>query len=149
MITNIDRELTQRLQAKIGADSYPHLLGIDLLEAGQGCVRLRMKIDKRHFNGAGVVHGGVLSSLADTAVAFSLMTLVGTGSWMPTVDLNITYIAPIKKSEIFAEGRIVHRGGTIAVGEVEIAEEGGRLLARSRATYLMPKPPAEGVKNEG
>jgi acyl-coenzyme A thioesterase PaaI-like protein len=50
-----------------------------------------------------------------------------------TLDLNVSFIAGTSDSDVFAEGRILRRGPTIAVGEATITDPGGRLLAVGRA----------------
>jgi uncharacterized protein (TIGR00369 family) len=57
-----------------------------------------------------------------------------------TLDLNITFIGAAREGEIFAEGRIIRKGGTIAFGEADIIDATGELLARGRATYMILRP---------
>jgi uncharacterized protein (TIGR00369 family) len=92
-------------------------------------------------NAAGApVHGGVYSALVDMAVGGALGTLHEAsegGVGQTTLDLNVSYLAGVREGEVFAEGRILRAGRTIAFGEVTISDGAGHTLAVGRATYMI------------
>ncbi len=116
-------------------------LGIEVADAKEGWVRLRVPVRDCLRNAAGApVHGGVYSCLVDTAVGGALSTLheaSAGGTGQTTLDLNVSFLAAATGGEIFAEGRILRRGRTIAFGEATITDGSGRLLAVGRATYMI------------
>src|SRR5262249_52815954 len=78
------------------------------------------------------VHGGVYSALVDTAVGGALSTLheaAAGGVGQTTLDLNVSFIAGASEGDVFAEGRILRRGRTIAFGEATITDRQGKLVA--------------------
>ncbi len=116
-------------------------LGIQVADVGEGWARLRLPIrdDLRNAPGA-PVHGGVHSTLVDAAVGCALSTLhpeSAGGVGQTTLDLNITFIAAPKGEELFAEGRILKRGRTVAFGEAKVTDAEGTLVATGRATYMI------------
>ncbi|MBI3628310.1 MAG: PaaI family thioesterase [Candidatus Rokubacteria bacterium] len=64
------------------------------------------------------------------------------GVGQTTLDLNVSFLAAPSGSDVFAEGRILKKGRTIAFGEASITDATGRLLAVGRATYLLLAPRA-------
>jgi acyl-CoA thioesterase len=116
-------------------------LGVEVDDAGEGWVRLRVPIrdDIRNAEGA-PVHGGVYSALVDMAVGGALGTLHAEahgGVGQTTLDLNVSFLAGARQGDIIAEGRIIKRGRTIAFGEVTIKDSAGTLVAVGRATYMI------------
>ncbi|MFC2035769.1 PaaI family thioesterase [Chloroflexota bacterium] len=123
--------------AEMNKVPYLELLGIRVVKLVKGSARLVVAVDDRMQSKFGVLHGGVLSSLADAAVGIALFTMTQRGEKPVTVELNINYLRPIKGKQIAAEAHIVHKGHTIAVGDVNVTDDDGLLIAKSRATYMV------------
>jgi len=120
-------------------------LGIEVEDAREGWVRLRLRIRDEIRNAVGApLHGGVLSALVDTAVGGALSTMheqSAGGVGQTTLELNVSFVSAARDGDVFAEGRILRRGRTVAVGEASITDGAGRLLAVGRATYMNVTPP--------
>jgi uncharacterized protein (TIGR00369 family) len=116
-------------------------LGIEVVDAKPGWVRLRVPIRDEIRNAPGApVHGGVYSALVDTAVGGALGTLheaSAGGVGQTTLDLNVSFLEGASEGEVFAEGRILRRGRTIAFGEATITDNAGKVVAVGRATYMI------------
>ena len=119
-------------------------LGIEVDDAREGWVRLRVPVKDELRNAEGApVHGGVYSALVDTAVGGALATMHEVsqgGVGQTTLDLNVSFIGSVSAGPIFAEGRILRRGRTIAFGEATITDSAGKLVAVGRATYMILPP---------
>jgi uncharacterized protein (TIGR00369 family) len=128
------------------ANLFWRYLGVQVDDAGEGWVRLRVPVGDGLRNAAGApVHGGVLSALVDMAVGGALGTThdnAGGGVGQTTLDLNVSFLAAAGDGDIVAEGRLLRRGRTIAFGEARITDGAGKLVAVGRATYMLiqPKP---------
>jgi uncharacterized protein (TIGR00369 family) len=116
-------------------------LGIEVDDARPGWVRLRLVVRDDLRNAADApLHGGVYSALVDTAVGGALSTLheaAAGGVGQTTLDLNVSFLASVSEGAVFAEGRILRKGRTVAFGEATVTDSGGRLLAVGRATYMI------------
>jgi uncharacterized protein (TIGR00369 family) len=116
-------------------------LGIEVVDATPGWVRLRVPIRDAIRNAAGApVHGGVYSALVDTAVGGALSTMheaSAGGVGQTTLDLNVSFLSGASEGDVFAEGRILRRGRTIAFGEATITDRDGKVVAVGRATYMI------------
>jgi uncharacterized protein (TIGR00369 family) len=129
------------VRARAQSNLFWRHLGTEVVDAKPGWVRLRVPVrdDLRNATGA-PVHGGVMSALVDMAVGGALSTLHAAsagGVGQSTLDLNVSFVAAASDGEVFAEGRIIKRGRTIAFGEASITDGQGRLVAVGRATYMI------------
>jgi uncharacterized protein (TIGR00369 family) len=119
-------------------------LGVRVVAATQGYARLRLPVQDWMVNADdGSLNGGILATLADSAVGAALWTVYDVGSEIAghtTTELNITYLAPGTTPEVVAEGRALRKGRTLFVGTAEIKDTNGRLLAAARATYMVFRP---------
>ena len=116
-------------------------LEVNVEDAGEGWVKLRVPVKDGLRNAVGApVHGGVLSALVDMVVGGAVGTThegPGGGVGQSTLDLNVSFLAAAGDGDLFAEGRLLRRGRTIAFGEARISDASGRLVAVGRATYML------------
>ena len=126
------------------ANLFWRYLGVQVDDAGEGWVRLRVPVQDGLRNAAGApVHGGVLSALVDMAVGGALGTThdnAAGGVGQATLDLNVSFLAAAGDGDIVAEGRLLRRGRSVAFGEARITDGGGKLVAVGRATYMLLQP---------
>ena len=136
-----DADLLARVQARAEENLYWRYLGVTVVDAKPGWVRLRVPVRDEIKNATGApVHGGVYSALVDMAVGGALGTLNEAsdgGVGQTTLDLNVSFLSGVRDGEIFAEGRILRAGRTIAFGEATVSDAAGNALAVGRATYMI------------
>lgn len=139
-----DAAILEQVRARAAANSYWRYLGVEVLDAGEGWVRLRLPLRDELRNAPDApMHGGAMSSLLDAAVGGALSTLheANTGGvGQATLDLNITFIGAARAGAVLAEGRIIRKGSRVAFGEADLRSEAGDLLARGRVTYMLLSP---------
>ncbi|MEX2221124.1 MAG: PaaI family thioesterase [Candidatus Rokuibacteriota bacterium] len=133
-------ELLERVRARARSNSFWRHLGVEVETVREGWVRLRVPVRDELRNAAGApVHGGVYAALTDMAVGGALATMhegSAGGVGQTTLDMNVSFIGS-SDGDVFAEGRILQRGRTIAFGEATITDAAGKLLAAGRATYMI------------
>ncbi|MFQ5879569.1 MAG: PaaI family thioesterase [Dehalococcoidia bacterium] len=130
----------QALRQRWAGEPYWRLLGVDVEEVAQGYVRLRLPLQQRLCNRNGPVHGGAIASLVDiaamaaldSALDFSEPDLLGHS----TIEPGVSFLEAAQGAAL-AEARIIRLGGTIAVCDVDVRDEGGGLLAKGRATFML------------
>ena len=111
-------------------------LGIEIVEMRPGYGKLTVKVDPNLTNPYGYAHGGVLSTLADSAAAVAIAGIVrGEGKRLVTVDMNITYLSPVLGGVIEAHAKAL-REGRIIPADVDIFNE-NKLVAKAIATYII------------
>ena len=112
-------------------------LGMKLVDAGNGRASVRLPFGPQLANGAGVMHGGAVFTAADAATGVAAMALLAPGETLTTIEMKINFIRPVPDGEIVAEAVILHRGRSTAVGEAEVRDAEGRLVAKALATYAI------------
>ena len=111
------------------------LLGLSLVSLEKGHVVFTMKIKPRHKQLHGVVHGGVLATVADTVAAIAAYTTVPKGTEIATVELKINFLEPVPGGRIEAVGRVLRTGRNFVVTECEIYKEDGAMAAKALLTF--------------
>jgi uncharacterized protein (TIGR00369 family) len=106
---------------------------VESVQAGRAI--FRMDVRPRHKQIHGVVHGGILAALADTAAAIAAYTAVPNGTEIATVELSINYLEPVPGGRIKADARVLRAGRNFVVTECEIFTEDGKLAAKALLTF--------------
>jgi len=112
---------------------YQHI-GIRIVEAGDGFAKLALEYKDYLSHPFGYFHGGVISSLADSAGINSVMSTLKKDEKALTLEMKINFLLPTKDTEIYAEAKVVHRGRKIAVSDVEVKNIKGQLIAKAIVT---------------
>ena len=89
--------------------------------------------------GDNLIHGGVIAALIDkagTAAAWSYED-IGADARGATVALNVNYLAGADRCELTANARVVRRGGSITVADVDVLNPADELVARGTVTYKL------------
>lgn len=128
-------ELEAAIRARLNANPFIKFVGIQVPQLGQGYARFVLPFKPDLANSIGLLQGGMLSALADEAVAFALYSLVKEGETINTVEMKINFLGAVKEGEVTAEARITKRGRTITLGEAEV-RQGERLVAKAMCTYI-------------
>ena len=122
-------------------DEFPlhKALGLTLIDARPGSARCVLTTSKLTLGGvSGSVHGGLLAAIVDIIMLEALVPMFGpTDQPAGTADLNITYMRPALGERIYAEAKVIKKGRTLAVVEVEITDGEGRLCAKGRTLYAI------------
>lgn len=120
--------------APIGA-----LVGMRLVEVGEGRAVFELQPAEYHYNPIGSVHGGIAATLLDSAMGCSINTRLPRGVAYTTLELKVNYIRPMTRdtSVVRAEGHVVHLGGRIAVAEGRLVDASGKLYAHATTTCLV------------
>lgn len=111
-------------------------VGLQIAENSPGHSRCTLKLEDHHFNSAGLVHGGVLFTLADTGMGAALYAGLQPGQWCATVEIKINYFRPVRQGEIECVSTVVHQGRALANTESELFV-GGELVAKANGTFAI------------
>src|SRR5207249_980136 len=126
----------------VGSEPSPawRWLGISQVEIGGARATVEMTPFEDMANHAGFVHGGIISTLADSAMGRSLRTLKPGVARAMSFDLKLSFISAAKVGEkLQAAGRVVHAGRRTAVTECRVEGPGGRLVATASATFAITR----------
>jgi uncharacterized protein (TIGR00369 family) len=134
-VTKVSREHTEAARGRLRQNPATNLLGFELESVAHGHAVLRMGVRTQHRQMHGVVHGGILAALADTAGAIAAFTTVPEGTAIATVELKINYLEAVVEGNVTAEARVLRAGRNFVVAECEIFDEEGNLAAKAIMTF--------------
>jgi uncharacterized protein (TIGR00369 family) len=132
----ISADLKDRLSDRLRSSPVATLLHASIEEVSLDSCVLKMPYRREVSNGYGAVHGGVLATLADTAMAFALSTNFDGEMPFATADLTIHYFKRAT-TEVTARARVVKKGKRINVGIIDLYDTGGELLATVLTSFLL------------
>ena len=114
-------------------------LGFHLTEASEGRAAFEGLPEFRHYNPISTVHGGFMATLLDSALACAIFTTMVKGEAWTTLELKINYVRPLSKDTgpVRAEGRVIHRGRTVATSEGDLKDRAGKLYAHATTTCII------------
>ena len=121
------------------------LLGMEVVDVKKGWAVVKLPYTDKLAQADGVAHGGAIFSPADAAVAVALLGLIDRDETLLTIEMKINYIKSVKTGDIIAEAKIVHKGGRTAIGDIEVRNSQGDLIAKCLATYMIIKKKQRGT----
>ena len=117
---------------------FDGLYGLEVLEASDELVRGRVRVDERHKQPAGLVHGGLFASMAESLTSMAThMAVAGDGMSAQGLSNQTSFLRPVLDGAVHATGRRKHRGRSTWVWEVEITDDQARLCALVRMTIAV------------
>ena len=116
---------------------YFQLISMSITELGEGTSRMEISLEEKHLQPFGMVHGGVFSSLIDASAFWAVFPLLDEGLGLTTVEMKLNYLSPTLKGKMVAKGQCLKLGKTLALGQSEIHDQKGRLLAHGTATLMV------------
>ncbi len=126
----------RRIQKAVATVPFARLLGIELDEVGKGTATLGLNIRRELTQNHGVVHGGAIASLIDTATAFAIISLLSPAEKVTTVDLTVSYMRPLTIGRITARAKVVRSGRRLFVVSTDLFDQDGKLAATALSTYI-------------
>ena len=132
----LTEEQLRRIERALDTVPFARLLGIHLESVEPGLSVLTLEIRDELKQNNGVVHGGAIASLIDTATAFAIIPLLAEKERTTTVDLTISYLRPLVSGVAKCSARVLRAGGRIIVVSAEVFDETGSLAASALSTYL-------------
>ena len=129
----LDKKLFEYLQKSIKNTPYYQMLGIELSALAPGRADIKVVAGQQHSNPMGLVHGGLISSLADAAMGNAIRSL---GIKGVTVDMSIAFTASARMGDtIVARGKVLKSGKNMIFAEAEVYA-GDVLIGHSKATFF-------------
>ncbi len=119
-------------------DFFAAHCGCELLEALDGQAKARMTLSKEHLNGAGVVHGGAIFTLADFAFA---MASNSHGTLALAINVTVSFLKAIKTGTLTATVEEVSRNPKLATYDMRVTDESGELVASLQGMVYRKRDP--------
>lgn len=115
------------------------LMNFNITELSEGRAVFTVEPAEYHYNPIGVVHGGLASTLLDSAMGCAVHSTLPVGAGYTTLEIKVNYIRPMtaETGRVRCEAKVIHVGGRTATAEGRIEDERGKLYAHGTTTCII------------
>ncbi len=128
-----------KLEKWVSCAPFEKLLGIKIIEARDGCSHLIMPFTFNLAQGKGMAHGGAIVTLADTAVAMAIKSIVPEDSRFGTISLNSEFLAPVKKGILKANAWVTLLKDRKIQGVSTVFDENDQAVMKFSAVFKLAR----------
>jgi len=121
-----------------GFHPFGELIGLEFTEVESGYSRSRLTIEEKHFNPTGIVHGGVMYSMADTGMGAAVYVDLDSGENCSTVELKISYHESVDSGVLTCETEVVEERSRLVFLESEVFHDHD-CVARANGTFSIQR----------
>jgi uncharacterized protein (TIGR00369 family) len=127
------------LAGRFAAAPISRVLGFALVEVEEGRAVFAVEPAERHYNPIGLVHGGLLATVLDSAMGCAIHSTLPAGTGYSTLEIKVSFTRPVLADTglLRCEAAIVHRGRQTATAEGRVRDQEGRLYAHGTTTCLL------------
>lgn len=124
-------------------------LGLQLERATAEGVAAHFRVDARHLQPAGIVHGGVYASVVETCCSIGAWLAAPQGQHVVGVENHTSFLRPIREGWLRAQARPLHAGRRAQLWECSIEDDAQRLVATGRLRLMVVDPGNKETKSSG
>ena len=126
----------RRIESALQKVPFAKLIGIELEDVQAGIATLALDVREDLKQNHGVVHGGAVASLIDSATAFAVISVLPPDERATTADLTISFLRPLTKGRIRCTAKVLRAGRRLIVVSAELSDDAGKLAATALTTYI-------------
>ena len=124
----------------IACAPFEEYLGMRIEETAAGRSVLSMPFRVKLAQGKGLMHGGAVTALADTAVAIAIKSILPEGSHFATVEMSLKFHAPVRNGTVRAVASVTERDERTIKGVAEVFDENGVKTATFQSIFKVKRP---------
>ena len=128
-----------KMEKWISCAPFERLLKLKIVEADNGRAVLTMPFTKDMAQGAGLMHGGALVSLADTAVVMAIKSMIPPQTHFATITLESRFLHPVKKGMVTAKAHVGERDGRLFNGHASVYDDEDREVMQFTSVFKIAK----------
>lgn len=122
---------------------FADLLHMTIKSAADGKACVSLPFQPQYSQGAGIMHGGVLAGLADTAMAMACKSVLAENTFFGTTSLTTDFFSPVHQGTVTAHARVEKRQGRELIAVVKIQREDGQTAVEGRAVFRISRRESE------
>ena len=128
--------MTESVFTRLPAPPAAETLGWELIAENPeaGTIEIAFHPGQAFLNSHGTVQGGFVAAMLDDTMGPALVSMTDGASIPSSIDMNVSFIRPVKPGRVIGKGRVVRLGRTLVFLEGELFDEAGELLARATST---------------
>jgi acyl-CoA thioesterase len=128
-----------RMEGWISCAPFERLLRMQIVEAKNGRATLTMPFLLDFAQGAGLMHGGALVSLADTAVVMAIKSLLPAQTHFATLSMETKFLRPVKKGTVTARAEVTNQKDEWLQGKATLFDEAERPVVEFLSTFKVAR----------
>jgi uncharacterized protein (TIGR00369 family) len=138
-------------QLNAAVRGFDRLYGLELLSYTDGEVSAQVRVRDEIKQPAGLVHGGVYASIAESMASLATaLAVMPEGNTAMGLSNSTSFLRPVTEGVVHARASAIHRGRTTWVWDVSFTDDAGRSCAVTRMTIAVrPMPPGRAAPNLG
>lgn len=129
-------KLYERVSKSFEKQSFLSLIGAKIEHVEKGKVTISCESKDTLLQQQGLLHGGVITTLADVAGGYAALTTMPENAEVLTVELKINLMRPAIANKVIAIGEVIKAGKTLAIVEATVTDEDNKLLAKMMSTMF-------------
>ncbi|HSM43844.1 MAG TPA: PaaI family thioesterase [Acidimicrobiia bacterium] len=134
------KELRDRIAAIFDRAPFMGLLGVRLVDAGEGWVETEMELTEQLLQQHGFAHAGVVSTLADHTAGAAATTAVDSGHSVLTANYPIHLLRPGAGTRLTSRGEVVRAGRALIVAEADVWADGTHCARYTGTMAVVERP---------
>ena len=127
----------EALKKMVNTSPYPSHMSMRLAAIDMDAATIELKLGRCHLQPYGIVHGGVLATLIDTATFWSVFMRIPEDAGLVNIDLKLNYLRPVEKGLLRAVGTAVRSGKSISYAEASVLDAADDLVAHGTSTLMV------------
>jgi uncharacterized protein (TIGR00369 family) len=139
-----NEEYIRQLIDRVNRSPFPRHLPMRLVSIALDRAMVELMVAECHLQPFGVVHGGVLATLIDTATFWSAFMRLPEDAGLVNIDLKLNYLNPVSSGLLIAKARCIKAGRTLSYAEAGVEDADGKLLAHGTSTLM--SLPGKGIR---
>ena len=134
----------RELKEIVNTSPYPSHMSMRIAAIDLDKATIEIELGQCHLQPYGIVHGGVLATLIDTATFWAVFMRIADDAGLVNIDLKLNYFKPVEKGLLRAEGVAIRSGKSISYAEARVLDADGDLIAHGTSTLMTL--PGKGLK---
>jgi uncharacterized protein (TIGR00369 family) len=126
-----------RLRHHVESSAFHGWVGLELVRVEVGDVEVALPLQPHHLNPGGILHGGLVATLADTAIGLAVRSALPADRTHVTAQLDVHFLERVDHGTVRATGKAIRVGARMAYGEGDVRDGDDRLLARASGTFIV------------
>lgn len=136
-MAKLNKAYIEKLMETVNTSPFPNHLRMRLVSISLDQATVKLETGQCHLQPFGIVHGGVMATLIDTATFWSAFLRLPEDDGLVNIDLKLNYLKSIVSGEITAEGRCIRAGRSISYAEASVMDKEGSLIAHGTSTLMV------------
>ena len=145
-MAKLNEAYIKKLIETVNTSPFPSHLRMRLVSISLDQATVKLETGQCHLQPFGIVHGGVMATLIDTATFWSVFLRLPEDAGLVNIDLKLNYLKSIASGAMTAEGRCIRAGRSVSYAEASVKDNDGNLIAHGTSTLMVL--PGKGIRLE-